>query len=666
MSPNFPMAALAAVLMLSGCGNSRGTAAPDVTAPISCASKLPRSAKDYVLEVNIPSDTDPAAEIQNPTTHIAYTLMLPERCPGETFPVIVQSHGYSGTRLKTIDTDGLVTATAHFPQIDELVQTLPWKGYVVMSYDERGHGDSKPANGGAYARIIDPEAEVRDASAILDWIWEQSITGGKGAEQLPVQAEHTRTGIAKDLRIGTIGYSYGGGFEMTLAALDQRIDTIVPNGTWHNLVYSLLPGDATKNGFDGLLCVLALQGGVANTPLVATTCNLLGPTNVLANNIRTIDDFAAAGADPMNPAVNGNPLGQGGRAFTKDEALAFFFGRGSAYFQQLQEQRQPYPGQSQAFKLRPVPALFIQGNRDVLFNLTEAYWNQRYFQAAGGEVRLLSTEGGHMNPLANQKEGPVDCGGIDSLAAIYGWFDKQLKGRTSAAYSALPPVCISVADTPGFNEVPAGAAVTLSAVPVGSLSGSGAQPALLASGAVSVTPANVGANPAFVKVADIAEDGLVLAGIPSLDSIEVAAGTPGSLVTPVAYVGVGIVRGGSTILVDDEVTPFVAGLHSSNRNSGSASNNQVLLPGVGERLQAGDQLGLVFFCGHVQYSSVISTSSGSGLGIVGNVDPRLSPPAGAGAPNLTICGNNYVAAFANVGLPVFRPGSYPGSALTLP
>lgn len=666
MSRIASLAALTAVVLLSACGRSDPPAA-DGSGPVaSCATKLPRGTKDYVLEVNIPSDSDPAAEIQTPTTHIAYTVMLPERCPGETFPVIVQSHGYSGTRLKTIDADGVVSATAHFPQINELVQSLPYRGYVVMSYDERGHGDSKPDNGGAYARIIDPEAEVRDASAILDWMWDNATTGGKGAEQLPVQTEHQRTGIAKDLRIGTIGYSYGGGFEMTLAALDPRIDTIVPNGTWHSLLYSLLPGDATKNGFGGLLCLLAIQGGVANTPLIASTCNLLGPTNLNANNIRTIEDFAAAGADPMNPAVNGNPAGQGGRAFTKDEALGFFFGRGSAYFQQLQEQRRPYPGQGKAFKLRPVPALFVQGNRDTLFNLTEAYWNRAYFRAAGADVRLLSTEGGHMNPFANQKEGSVNCGAIDGVAAINAWFDKQLKGLDSPAYRALPSVCISIADTPGFNEVPAGAGVTLSDVPVGSLSGSGAVPAVLANGAINVTPANVGANPAFVKIADIAEDGLVMAGIPSLASLEVAAGTPGSAVTPVAYVGVGIRRGTETILVDDEVTPFVEGLHTNNRNSGTVTNNRVLLPGIGERLQNGDAVGLVFFCGHVQYSSVIATSSASGIGLAANFDPRLSPPPGAGAPNLTVCGNNYAVTLTDAQLPIFRPGSYPGSALALP
>ncbi len=81
------------VLALSACGSSSGT--PSVagmlstvpvtaaTAAVQCDTKLPRSAKDYVIAVDIPSDTDPGAANITPTTKIAYTVMLPERCPGE-------------------------------------------------------------------------------------------------------------------------------------------------------------------------------------------------------------------------------------------------------------------------------------------------------------------------------------------------------------------------------------------------------------------------------------------------------------------------------------------------------------------------------------------------------------------------------------------------------
>ncbi len=670
------MGLLAVVLALSACGGSGGSPSG---AAASCASRLPMEVKDYTITVNIPSDSDtfynasPTANTPaiTPTTKIAYSVLLPERCPGELFPLIMQSHGYSGSRITAIKANATIEQTEHFPQIDELVSILPRKGYVVISYDERGHGDSKPANGGGYARTIDPKAEVADARAILDWAYDQSIDGGNGGEQLPLRADK-RSGIAKDLRVGTIGLSYGGGFQLQLTALDDRIDTIVPNGTWHSLMYSLLPGDAVKTGFGSLLCVLALgqetTPAVINTPLVATLCNLIGPTNINANNIRTRADLAAAGTAPTNPAVFGNPANQGqaSRPFNEQEIVDYFYQHGTAYQKNRQQNNQPLDAGGAAFRLRAVPALFLQGNRDVLFNLTEVYWNAKYFLEAGGsgDVRVLTTEGGHMNPFAGQKQGPANCGRFNGPEAIFAWFDFQLKGINSSAYSGIPKVCISVADTPGSNALTPDFGVTLASFPVGSLSGTGALPATLATGSVAVTPLNVENNPAFVKVADIAADGFVLAGIPSIDSITVAAGTPGSAITPLAFVGVGIVRGGNTILVDQQLTPFVEGTHSNNRNLGESDNTKVLLPGVGEMLRAGDQVGLVFYCAHVHYQAVASTATVSGAGGNGPTAPSEFP--GVTLPNATSCINNYSVSFSNAALPILQPGSYAGSAFSQP
>jgi hypothetical protein len=679
------------LLGLAACGNSTGastaalqavsagntlipitTATTTATTPtVTCTTKLPRAAKDYSVVVNVPSDSDATAANVTPTTKISFTVMLPERCPGELFPVVMQSHGYSGTRLKSIDADGMVTKTNHFGQIDELTAVLPYRGYIVMSYDERGHGDSKPANGGGYARIIDPNAEVKDASAILDWMWDNATTGGNGAAQLPIQTEDKITGIAKDMRLGTIGLSYGGGYQLQLMAYDQRVDAMVPNGTWHSLLYSLLPGDATKNGFTSLLCLLAsgaLNGhttpDVINTPVVATACNLLGPTNASANNIHTRADLAKAGADPSNPAVNGNPgnQGQSSRAITEQEVVDLFYQHGTAYIKNKQQNNQPLVAGQPPFKLRAIPTLFLQGNRDSLFNMTEGYWNYIYLKAAGGDVRILTTEGGHMNPFAYQLEGSANCGKTDGVKSIFAWFDYQLKGIKSADFDAIPKVCISVADTPAASTLPASAAVTLASFPVGSLTGTGALPALLANGTASVTPQNVETMPAFVKVTDITADGYVIAGIPTLDSITVAAGTPASLITPVAYVGVGINRGGTLILVDQVLSPFVMGTHTNNRNLKESDNTKVLLPGVGEQLKKGDQVGLVFYCTHIQYQSVASSATASGAaGASGQTNPTGMSP-----PNATACMNNYGVSFTNAALPIFAPGTYPGSAFNSP
>ncbi len=649
-------AAATSLIALSGCNNSANSpggnfSAPGGPAAPRCAAPLPVQAMDYTVTVNVPSDLDATASpAPTPTTDIHFSILLPERCPGDSFPLVLHSHGYSGSRESAVGPDGSYdTSEAHFPSINTLIRALPYHDYVVISYDERGHGASRPAQAQHNARAIDPAAETQDAIALLDWAFDYPALSF-------VQTEPD-TGISKDIRVGTIGYSYGGGFEMPLALLDERVDTIVPNGTWNNLLYSLLPGDAVKLGFDSLLCTLALQGNVNNTPLLANLCNLIGPTGVSAVSLRTRADLVSAATLPTalpRPAADG------------DELLNLFYTHGTRYFEKPSRDGKPIPPRDTPPVVLPampraVPALFIQGNRDTLFNLTDAYFNYRYFKSAGADVRLLSTEGGHMNPLALQSEGTANCGAVAGLDSILAWFDQKLKGLNSSDYQSIPQVCISVTDTPAPNSAPDNASLTgllLDDIPVGSLSGTGAVPATVASlsASVPIASANV---PVFAPITSItaAQAGAVLAGIPRASRISISAGA-GSLVTPVAYVGVGIRRGSTTILVDDEVTPFAAlppdigssdcptpplTDHCHNRSTG---NSEILLPGVGEQLQVGDQVGLLFYENHVQYLPVNT------VGVVGLPNP-------------------YTVTVSNPELPIVLPcpnaaGCYAGSQLSIP
>lgn len=603
--------------LLSACGNSSppglngGTA--DGGHAANCPEPAPAEVRQHTVVSNLPNSydkprTDDATESDSTTFFVA--VHLPERCPGDRFPVVIESHGYSGSRDSVPDEDGSVDpGTAHFAAIDELFAGLSRHGYVGISYEQRGHSDSIPSNGGGYARVMDPEAETQDGIALLDWI-------AANAETFSVQTEES--GIANDFVVATIGYSYGGGFQFPLAFLDERIDAIVPNGTWHSLINSLLPGDAVKNGFDGLLCLLADLGGVVNTPAVARMCELLGYDSLQANTIRTRRDLI----DAMTPD-----------GFTEDEVVELF-NRHVRHFELRHDRMEPWctPGDTgcsstgSAFIARPVPMLLLQGNRDVLFNLTEAYWNWDFYNRISGgtvPVSVLSTEGGHMNPLANQVEGSANCGALIGVDLVRAWLDFHLKGENSSAYQSIPPVCISVADTAdAHNAAPAG--LVLDDFPVGSQTGMGGVPARLETLTVEVPITAI--NPVFVPIVTIAGDNQVLAGIPSIESITVTDTDAGGLgdVTAVAYIGTGIQRGGDLILVDDQVTALVEGTHTSNPN---LENDAYLLAGVGEQLQDGDQLGLLFYQRHVQYSAVINANSvGGATGLVGFIAGIELPP----------------------------------------
>lgn len=642
---------ISCALGLAACGGgSSGSGSfvpdPDSNPGGNCASPLAAEARDYALTVDVPSDFDSTASpMPTPSTVINFSVLLPRRCPGQSFPLVLQSHGYSGTRETAIGPDGtLAPDEAHFPSINTLVRALPHRGYVVISYDERGHGTAAPGQAAHNARIIDPAAETQDAIALLDWAWDNPA--------LSFAQQESGTGIAKDLRVGTIGYSYGGGFEMPLALLDARIDTIVPNGTWHNLLYSLLPGDGLKLGFGSLLCTLAIQGNVNNTPLVANLCSLVGPTGPSAVSLRTRVDLIGAAS---------SPVAQPRPAADSDELTNFFYTHGTGWFESAARDGKTIVARDRPAVVRPtarraIPALFIQGQRDTLFNLTDAYRNYVYFKAAGADVRLLGTEGGHMNPLAQQVEGTANCGAVVGVEAVMAWFDQKLKGLASPTYNAIPKVCISVTPTPAAGEAPTNDAlsgVRLADVPVGSLSGTGAIPA----SATLSASVSLGGAPVFQPVTTIAQAGAVLAGIPRVQRVSVSAGV-GAVVTPVAYVGVGIQRGGELILVDDEVTPFAmlapdsgttdcaSGPVTDHCHNRGASNATILLPGVGELLQLGDQVGLIFYENHVQY---LPANSGGAIGLP----------------------NPYNVTMTNVELPILLPcpnstGCLAGSSLSTP
>lgn len=616
------LASLLFVAVLSGCGGSSDSAtangesfAPDLAAvpdlapdlgqdkddesemPTpsigSCETKLPQEVREFVVESPLPNSFDrdrTPDELDSDVTLFKVAVMLPERCESDRFPVVIESHGYSGSRDDTIDEDGEVNPdTPHFPAIDELYATLPHHDYVAVSFDQRGHGDSLPENGGGYARIIAPRAETQDARALLDWLYDR-------AAELHIQTQED-TRIDRDIKVGLLGYSYGGGYQLGLSQLDERIDTIVPNGTWHSLLYSLLPGNGVKRSFIGILCLLAETGSTANTPAVTRMCELVGPASAQANVIRTWADLIE-----MLEADG----------YTEAEVVELF-DRHTRYLQRSAEQGQPWcePGQlgcsstGDAFSPRSVPTLLIQGNRDVLFNLTEAYWNWKYFRNAASEgvpVSILSTEGGHMNPLANQTEGSANCGGLVGTDIILSWFDFHLKGEESELYNSIPSVCISVADTANAETAePAG--LVLNDFPVGSQSGAGAIPVRLETIALIRTAAEI--LPTFVALHDVTGESEVLAGIPRLDRVQVIdgdAGLPGDI-TAIAHIGIGIERGGEVFLVDDQVTSLTVGDYVVNPAIGEPG---FLLAGVGERLHPGDQVGLLVYSSHVQFSAVLN------------------------------------------------------------
>ncbi len=314
-------------------------------------------------------------------TPIAITVFRPAGASAERpAPLVLRGHGWSLSR------DRAPTG---------LVGLLIGEGIGVITFDARGHGES-----GGLARVNDPDFEIKDVAAVLDWAF----------DRLPwAMREPGAPDDHKDLVLGASGGSYGGGWQIPAAAIDGRLDALAPEITWNSLPRSLAPNGAVKSSW-----VHALYAGAKL-------------------NARPHPDLDRWYAQVM--ATNRIP----------DDARAHFE-NASAY---------PYVGRARA------PALLVQGVPDTLFNLNEALDSFRALRANGTDAFLFTHLGGHLVSatfFAGFLDAPVrpsvpdagvpqpgdggsPCGDVD--ATIAAWFAERLLGH---GRTGLPPVSLALDD----------------------------------------------------------------------------------------------------------------------------------------------------------------------------------------------------------------------------
>ena len=255
---------------------------------------------------------------------------------GKTAPTILDGPGL-----------GLPGSTSYLTEKDEFlpndvigVGALRDAGYNVVTWDPRGEWSS-----GGQLEVDSPDFEARDVSAIISWL----------ATQPEVQLDDS---TLLDPRIGMVGASYGGGIQLVTAAIDHRVDAIVPTIAWNSLNTSLYKNQSFKTGW-GTLLVAALAG---------------------------------TGARP-NPALYPAAIyGALTGLVTPDD-------------QQLLADRGP------GALVRDIvaPTLLIQGTVDTLFTLEEANRNALALLAnpAGVDVKVIWFCGGHGSCVSTVNDGTL-------------------------------------------------------------------------------------------------------------------------------------------------------------------------------------------------------------------------------------------------------------------
>ncbi|MGM0769288.1 MAG: alpha/beta hydrolase family protein [Pseudomonadota bacterium] len=532
--------------------------------------------------VEMPSRVDGAA--------IVFQVFEPSQFDCRTeHPLILQGHGFSGSRSTEAGDDPLAP-----------IAPLVNAGFTVISIDQRGHGES-----GGTIRVMDPDFEGEDLVQIVDWA-ETHLDYLKYRDD--------------NLLLGGIGGSYGGGFQYLLYNVDpdQRMDAMVPHITWHDLTYSLNPGNVTKNYWLAFLSVAGDTGsGGSMDPLLRSSLidgilqnrfpepaldflHYHSPSYFWENE-RDLQLFDSGNSQEylLDPLTGQIPVTSDGRYVIKTP------------------QKVPYP----------IDVLMFQGMRDSLFPFNEAWENYRELKAAGGDVRLLTYPFSHHYLAPNvgliQETIPsldfyakalpelagaglnvlASCGDINANQAAVAWFNEKLLDRGNAdnvittgdqiCYTLTPGDAVSAPEvTVGGSRFPVSREIFGQEVPVTALTGlAGLIPA-----GIPLTTLETDAVIAGIPTATL-NLGAVIAGTEDLclDTSDplTATGTCDAIL----FVGVGVIRGGASVpeLIDEQVQPV--------RGFGE---HDIELTGIAERLEAGDQLVLMLYGQHPTFLGAFS------------------------------------------------------------
>ena len=505
-------------------------------------------------------------------TEIAMTIYQPRLEQGQPAPLLMYSHGWSGSRSTDLSETDALTEAAH----------KAWdSGFFVLTFDQRGFGES-----GGQANVQDPEIEGRDIQAMLDWA-EANL------------APHLAY-LRGDPLVGGLGVSYGGGFQLVGSSVDPRFDALVPVITWNDLSYSLSPDGVPKTAW---LSFLSAVAATDQAPWVTQSY---------------VESLSGTASESSAARLAGHGLG----AYCKPR--------------------------SDGGGVPDVDALFIQGVNDTLFNANEASWNYDCLRQAGNDAYLLITRGGHVLPaLQNGSDGgltnlgglynDVQCGGTRYRIAdlSYNFLDAKLRKLQRSV--DIPRVCLTQengqsvvaeemptggmqlsVDSGSFLVGPPSVDVVLNllrkldpATLADVLSALSADTARLLTsaltGLVTIDPdrvtalltelvetlpasllAELGTAPRFVPLYRASSD-QQLAGLPLADlTIDGEAA-----LDPRVFVGLGVKRRFrlSPELLGDQILPL--------RGTG---DRQTELVGVSTQLRYGDEVGLMLYGFHPQYT----------------------------------------------------------------
>jgi len=314
-------------------------------------------------------------------------------------PAILTTNGFGGSK------DDQAGIGAAFAQ----------RGYVVLSYSGLGFGGS-----GCKITLDDPDYDGKAASQLISYLGGAAgiaFTDDKHTTAAPVlnvvvhdAKDHAGTAQTYDPRVGMIGGSYGGGVQFAAAAVDARLDTIVPLITWNDLTYSLDPNNTAQT-----------TGVTSSTPGAIKLNWGLG----FSAEGAVVDGLPAAQSDPsrLYPCPN----------FADWVCPALVTAGATGFFQPDAIAAARHASVASFMNKIKVPVLLMQGENDTLFNLNEAAATYRALKAQGTPVKMVWHSWGHSG--STPAPGELSLAAPDpatqyETARVADWFAHYLQGST--------------------------------------------------------------------------------------------------------------------------------------------------------------------------------------------------------------------------------------------
>lgn len=301
-------------------------------------------------------------------------------------PAVLTTNGFGGSK-----SDGSTDATA---------KAFAQRGYVSLAYSGLGFGGT-----GCLISLDDPTIDGAAASELIDFL------GGKRAADDGTKADFVTLDGPGDPRVGMIGGSYGGAIQLATAAVDHRVDALVPLITWNDLAYSLDPNNAAGSGsVPG-----AFKWQWANGFYLIGESQPLTVPNLDPSRINSLGclHFVTKACDTVRTLNSGSYP-----ADRTAELLAYSHSVSPvSYLSRVK-----------------APTLLVQGQADSLFNLNEATATYKTLNAQGTRTKMIWQSWGHSGGLTNPAAGELDLGQGNLESSYVGrrilaWFDRYLHHR---------------------------------------------------------------------------------------------------------------------------------------------------------------------------------------------------------------------------------------------